>query len=238
MARIDQGRIVEAALGLLDREGLAGVTTRRVAARLGIKSASLYWHIRDREQLLDLLSDRIVEDVRWPSPSMPWRQKVEHLMTEYLRCLLAHRDAARVSAGRPPAGPIRLRGAETLLSSLLAAGLSERESIDAGLVLTTYVVGFALERQAAGDSPPPISPLEANFSLTYPTLSRLADQVGSGSTAGRFQGGLRVVLDGIATRAEASRVRRSTRTSPRKPAAGSRVSHEGSRATLSGKRRI
>jgi AcrR family transcriptional regulator len=235
VARVDQARIVEAALELLDREGLAGVTTRRVAARLGIKSASLYWHIRDREQLLDLLSDRIVEGVRWPSPSMPWRQKVEHLMTEYLRCLLAHRDAARVSAGRPPAGPIRLKGAETLLASLLSAGLSEREAIDAGLVLTTYVVGFALEQQAAGAVSASVGSLDANFSRTYPTLSRLADRVGPGSTAGRFRGGLKVVLDGIAARVEAIGRRRGKRTSPRKMTDHYEGHDEGERAPLGGK---
>jgi hypothetical protein len=51
---------------------------------------------------------------------------------------------------QPPTGPDRLRGAQMLLSALLAAVLDERESVDAGLVLTTYVVGFALEQHAAG----------------------------------------------------------------------------------------
>jgi len=132
-------------------------------------------------------------------------------MKEYLRCLLAHQDAARVAAGRPPAGPIRLRGAETLLASLLSAGLSELQSIDAGLVLTTYVVGFALEQQAAAASSAPASSPDQSFIDAYPTLSRLADRVGPGSTAGRFEGGLNLVLDGIAAQAEASGRRRRKR---------------------------
>jgi len=204
VARLDQAHIVEAALELLDHQGLSGVTTRKIAKRLGIKSPSLYWHIRDREHLLDLLSDRIVADARWPPESMCWRQKIEQLMKEYLRCLLAHRDAARVAAGRSPTGPNRLRGAEMLLSALLAAGLGERESIDAALVLTTYVVGFALEHQAASDSSASQAQLDDSFTTAYPTLARLASKVGPASASSRFAKGLNLVLDGIDARLNTS----------------------------------
>jgi TetR/AcrR family transcriptional regulator, tetracycline repressor protein len=209
MSRLDQSQIVEAALELLDGEGLAGVTTRRVAAKLGVKSASLYWHVSNREQLLDLLSDRIVADARWPSPSARWRTRVEGLMTEYLRCLLAHRDAARVTAGRPPKGPNRLRGAELLLNALLRAGLTDLQAIDAGLVLTTYVVGFALEHQAAEAASPPVNGLDDAFFETYPTLRHLADKMRPGIGPGRFHEGLKLVLDGVQASTKQARARRS-----------------------------
>jgi TetR/AcrR family transcriptional regulator, tetracycline repressor protein len=202
---LDRARIVEAALQLLDREGLPGVTTRRVAAELGVKSASLYWHMRDREQLLALLSDRIVEDARWPEPASSWRATAEALMMEYLRCLLAHRDAARVVAGRPPMGPNRLRGAEMLLRGLLSAGLSEHEAIDAGLVLTTYVVGFALEQQSAQPGEPADSGVEPE---TYPTLARLSKVMPTAGWA-RFEEGLALILDGVTARLPARGQRRA-----------------------------
>jgi TetR/AcrR family transcriptional regulator, tetracycline repressor protein len=202
VGRIDRTQIVEAALELLDLEGLAGVTTRKVAERLGVKSSSLYWHMRDREELLDLLGDRIVADARWPDPTLGWRGQVEALMSEYLRCLLAHRDAARVSAGRAPTGPHRLRGAETMLTALVAAGLSDQEAIDATLVLSTYVVGFALERDAAlGAREPERRERAAGIpSHEYPTLTRLADLVRTPGPSDRFPHGLALVLDGIAAR--------------------------------------
>jgi TetR/AcrR family transcriptional regulator, tetracycline repressor protein len=194
---LDRDAIVEVALQLLDRDGLAGVTTRRLAERLGVKSPSLYWHIQDRDELLGLLSDRIVGDARWPESSEDWRGTAKALMSEYLRCLLSHRDAARVVAGRPPLGPNRLRGAEMLLRELLTAGLSETEAIDAGLVLTTYVVGFALERQAAQDSGQTIV-AEADPNL-YPTLTRLSRSVPTSGWA-RFEEGLGLILDGLEVR--------------------------------------
>jgi len=207
---LDQDRIVEAALELLDRDGLVGVTTRRLAERLGVRSPSLYWHIRDREQLLGLLSDRIVADARWPEPSSGWRATAEGLMREYLRCLLAHRDAARVVAGRPPMGPNRLRGAEMLLRALLSAGLREPEAIDAGLVLTTYVVGFALEQQAAELSAAGNMQTDPD---RYPTLARLSKAVPAAGWA-RFEEGLRLILDGVQSRLPGEQARRSVTQSP------------------------
>lgn len=207
---------MEAALKLLDEQGLAGVTTRKVAERLGIKSASLYWHLRDRDELLDLLSDRVVADAHWPKPSLGWRAQVEALMVEYLRCLLAHRDAARVVAGRAPSGPHRLRGAETMLSALLKAGLSEQEAVDATLVLTTYVVGFALEQASAGQSSEPARPSRTSPPSTeqYPTLMRLAPLVQPPAPSSRFRPGLAVVLDGVHARVAASRAGRKTASTP------------------------
>jgi len=207
---LDQDRIVEAALELLDRDGLVGVTTRRLAERLGVRSPSLYWHIRDRDLLLGLLSDRIVADARWPEPSSGWRATAEGLMREYLRCLLAHRDAARVVAGRPPMGPNRLRGAEMLLRALLSAGLGELEAIDAGLVLTTYVVGFALEQQAAELSAAGNMQTDPD---RYPTLARLSKAVPAAGWA-RFEEGLRLILDGVQSRLPGEQARRSVTQSP------------------------
>ena len=202
MARIDREQIVEVALQLLDEQGLAGVTTRKIAERLGVKSASLYWHVRNRDELLDLLADRVVADARWPEPTLSWRAQVAALMGEYVRCLLAHRDAAQVAAGRPPRGPNRLRGAETMLSALLAAGLGDQQAIDATLVLTTYVVGFALERDAAaaqssdaGSGTTPAAPRDR-----YPTLERLAPLLQPPGPASRFEAGLALILDGIEAR--------------------------------------
>ena len=119
-------------------------------------------------------------------------------MSEYLRCLLAHGDAARVAAGRAPSGPNRLRGAETLLSALLCAGLTEREAVDAHLVLTTYVVGFALELQAAIASAPAVA-VDDEFKAEYPTFASLAELASAGA-AEHFRQGQTLVLDGIEAR--------------------------------------
>src|SRR5262252_3721695 len=100
-------QVVRAALDLLDEVGLGGLSMRGLADRLGVRAASLYWHLRDKEQLLDLLSEAILGEVPEPAGG-PWRPALEGLAQSYRRVLLAHRDAARVVAGFQ-SGPAALR---------------------------------------------------------------------------------------------------------------------------------
>ena len=60
--------IVEAALAVLDRDGLSGLSMRRLAQELGAGAASLYWHVGNKEELLSLMLDRIVGESRPPAP--------------------------------------------------------------------------------------------------------------------------------------------------------------------------
>jgi len=91
-----------------------------------------------------------------------------------------------------------MRGAETLLSALLCAGLTEREAVDAHLVLTTYLVGFPLELQAAIASPPAVA-VDDEFKAEYPTFASLAELASAGA-AEHFRQGQTLVLDGIEAR--------------------------------------
>jgi TetR/AcrR family tetracycline transcriptional repressor len=88
--------IVGAALELLDESGLDGLTMRTLAERMGVRAASLYWHIRDKEQLLGLLAEAILAEVPEPPTDLPWRAQLEAFATEYRRVLHSHRDAARI----------------------------------------------------------------------------------------------------------------------------------------------
>src|SRR5207247_9642587 len=60
--------IVEAALHVLDREGLDGLSMRRVAEELGTGAASLYWHVRNKDELIQLLSERLAAEIELPAP--------------------------------------------------------------------------------------------------------------------------------------------------------------------------
>src|SRR3954453_5093739 len=55
--------VVRAAIEVLDDEGLAGLTLRGVAARLGVSAPTLYWHVRDKRHLLDLVADQVLADL-------------------------------------------------------------------------------------------------------------------------------------------------------------------------------
>ncbi len=93
---LTQTQILQAALNLLDEVGFDGITMRALAAKLGIKAASLYWHVRNKQELLILLADEICAPIREPDASLSWQEQLEFLGNEYRNTLLLHRDAAKV----------------------------------------------------------------------------------------------------------------------------------------------
>src|SRR5260370_41392751 len=94
--KLDRAQVVRAALALLDEVGLDDLTMRRLAERLGIKAASLYRHVRDKNELLAMLGDAISAEIPLPSQELPWREALARAARDYRRALLAHRDGARV----------------------------------------------------------------------------------------------------------------------------------------------
>ena len=69
--RLDRSQIVQAALDLLDAVGFDGLTMRSLAKKLGVKAASLYWHVHDKQDLLSLLADEICASMREPDRALP-----------------------------------------------------------------------------------------------------------------------------------------------------------------------
>jgi TetR/AcrR family transcriptional regulator, tetracycline repressor protein len=210
---LTRDQLVRAALALLDEVGLDRLTTRRLAERLGVQSPSLYWHVRDKDQLLLLLADTICGEIETPPVGLGWRAYLETTAWEYRRVLKRHRDAALLLATTLPVGPNRLRLAERGLAALIGAGLPPALVAGAGFLMTDYVTNFVLEEQrtaaqaAAFAETPDTDGLEAIRrwfeSLPadeYPTLVALAPQLADADAAARFRFGVTTILDGLAVR--------------------------------------
>ncbi|HEY3886292.1 MAG TPA: TetR/AcrR family transcriptional regulator C-terminal domain-containing protein, partial [Vicinamibacterales bacterium] len=142
---LDQAQVVRAALELLDEAGLDELTMRRLAGRLGVKAASLYRHVRDKNELLALLGDEISGEIPLPEQHGDWREQLKTLARNVRRGLLAHRDGPRVLASTPPSGPRRLRHVEAVLRILRDAGLSERDAARAAYHMNNVVTEFAAD---------------------------------------------------------------------------------------------
>src|SRR6516162_6212897 len=121
---VTRDQIVREALRLLDEVGFDGLTTRRLAERLGIRSPSLYNHVRNKQELLTLMANAICREVSPPPARSSWRKKLEAIGRDYRRVLLRHRDAARILLTTQPLGPDRLQLIEHVLAVLLSAGFS------------------------------------------------------------------------------------------------------------------
>jgi len=214
--RLDRTQLVQAALDLLDDVGFDGLTMRNLAKRLGVKAASLYWHVHDKQDLLSLLADEICASMREPDRTLPWRKQLEELGHEYRRVLLAHRDAARVLAeSGAPSGPHRLRLTEILLRTLLDAGFNRKDAGYAGFLLNDYVTMFVLDEtqdvnaRADDASEDQSSDLQTWFKALpphdYPSLIALADYLTEPDADERFRFGIEILGNGLEVRLRGQR---------------------------------
>jgi AcrR family transcriptional regulator len=194
--------IVDAALTLLDREGLAGLSMRKLAQEFDVGAASLYWHVGDKEELLGLLLDRIVGETEVPDPDPPnWQEQMKEMARESRRLLQRHRDAAQISMGRVPVGPNSMPVLERHLAILVAAGLPPRVLSLAADMFALYVGGFAFEESLRGDASADPEQLAEYFrSLPpdqFPTLVSLAEDLTAGDADERFEFGLELLVRGL-----------------------------------------
>jgi TetR/AcrR family tetracycline transcriptional repressor len=197
--------VLDAALGLLDLAGLDGLTTRRLAERLGVRSPSLYWHFKSKEELLQLLAEHIAGEVPIPDPALPWRGRLEALMQGFRSALARHRDAALIFVRSVPLAPNFLAIAETAVTALLEGGLAEDEAVRAVGILVGYVTGFALDEAVPDVTGAAAEEYERFLSglpkERYPQLSRLAFRLGRPPRDEQFAFGVRVLLDGLEAQA-------------------------------------
>src|SRR3954449_12595839 len=192
--------IVDAALVLLDREGIAGLSMRRLAKELDVGAASLYWHVGDKEELLSLLLDRIVGEAEVPEPDPDhWQEQVKEMARAARRLLLKRRDAAQLSLGRIPAGPNSLPVMERTLAVLHAAGLPPRVISYAADMFALYVGGFAYEESMPPRGDP--AALGAYFASLpaeqFPTLTALAGDLTEGGADERFEFAIELLVRGL-----------------------------------------
>ena len=194
-------RICEAALTVLDRDGLAELTMRRLADELGTGPASLYRHVASREELLVEVADRVLGELPAPDPALGWRDALEQLAHGLRRTLLAHRAVVLVVANSPHLGPNAIRIRELFWSVM------DRDGCDPRLIVRTYfsIIHFVVLSAlfSANAVPPTSSPLgellDVLPSRDYPTVLKLSRYEGPPDFDGDFAMGLRALLDGLPT---------------------------------------
>lgn len=210
--------VVRAAVILLDEVGLDGLTLRRLAAELGVSAPTLYWHVRHKRELLDLMAEAIIAEggARTGSPAAgePWTHWLADQGRMQWRALVAHRDAALVVAGNRPT-ETSLPYVEESIASLVAAGFSPADALENLFALGHYVIGCALEyqaerarqRQVSAEIEPARHPSRNLAAAPYPSHNLAAPPYSGTAVAERmpdpfasFDHGLRLLVEGMRTR--------------------------------------
>jgi AcrR family transcriptional regulator len=140
-SRLNRDVVIQAALAMLDTVGVEGLSMRALADRLGVKAASLYWHLRDKDQLLELVAESVLDRVVVPASQSVWRPQATAVCDELARYLKQHRGAATVILSSP-AVVQRSRLVRDLARVLATAGLADAEGAAATLVIESAVSAF------------------------------------------------------------------------------------------------
>jgi TetR/AcrR family transcriptional regulator, tetracycline repressor protein len=204
---LDRQRIVAEAVALLDAEGLDGVTTRKLAARLGVQSPTLYWHVPNKAALVTAIADAILDqqfgDMSPPEPDQHWQDWLSGLAERLRRALLAHPDGARVVSASQLSRTMAAIS-ELAMSTLVARGVPLRQARVIVLTVERFTVGHVLEEQAPRPDADALKDFDmAAFTRQHPTaVAAITEYFQPGRTVDDlFRDCLEVVVAGAAIKA-------------------------------------
>lgn len=135
---LSRARLVSSALSLVQDEGLEALTMRGLADRMNVKAASLYWHVRDRRELLELLAESILEQVP-AARGGSWRSLVLNATAKLRAAVASQRDAGRILLEVPEAFS-RSEVYFDLRRRLEGAGLQRSEAAEVALLIMVHVI--------------------------------------------------------------------------------------------------
>ncbi|MFI5782409.1 TetR/AcrR family transcriptional regulator C-terminal domain-containing protein [Nocardia sp. NPDC051570] len=207
-AKLTVELIARTALDLLNEVGLDGLTMRALATRLTVQAPALYWHVKNKRQLLDAMATMMFVDaiggIEAPRRGVDWDEWSAEWARRLRRTMLRYRDGARVFAGTWVTDPFVFRTTELALGTLQDAGFELRTAARTFGVLLHYTVGFTIEEQArTGIDYGDVNPYgDEQMSAIldperFPLSAAARNDLFDPDTDRGFEDGLRVVLAGM-----------------------------------------
>ncbi|WP_422769094.1 TetR/AcrR family transcriptional regulator C-terminal domain-containing protein [Plantactinospora sp. WMMC1484] len=193
---LNRQRIVDAATALVDAEGLAALSTRRLATVLGVRGPSLYNHFATKDEILDAVADAITAEVDVSFfASHDWRDALRLWGHSYRQALAAHANIVPYLAQGPGRRPAALAMADAVYGGLVKAGWPPARATHIGALMRYFVTGSALGSFARGFVEDP-----QVYAAGYPhrdQAHRIAEHRRSVDEAA-FALGLDALIDGLA----------------------------------------
>ena len=202
--QLDQDRIVTAALAIVDADGVDALSLRRLADDLAVTPMSLYWHVADKAELLELVGRAVIAEVTLPPRVGDWRTQLLDVHRAMFDVFLRHPNAAELAAGRARFGPDGLAAFERILEVLLAEGFTPEAAFDAYQSLYLFMLGFLatssrtpafIEAQREGWMYMATLPEDR-----FPAIRMVTPVIGRRPRDEQLEIGLAVVIEGIAAR--------------------------------------
>ena len=200
--RLSRDLIVEAALDLVDRSGLQGLTMRALAHQLQVDPMAVYRHVRDKDELLGAMCDRLLFGLDPIDLDDGWEPQMRRL-AEQVRERFAARPALLPALAAAPVTPTSLLIAAETVALLVRAGGSARDAAAGVNAVFSYVLGYAVVE--AGVPPASDSDVLRDAALAHlgtdgPPPPHLDVAIELMSDAGDFHAGLDIVIGGLRAR--------------------------------------
>jgi AcrR family transcriptional regulator len=215
-ASLSRDVIVSTALRILERDGLSGLSLRRVATALDTGAASLYVYVANLEELHALMLDQALAAVQVSEAgSFTWRDRLKTFLLSYLQVLYNRQGLAQLALSTIASGPNSLRIWEALLGLLKEGGVDDLRAAWGIDLLTLYVTAIAAEQSVRRASDRGLGRVKNALSTVsekqFPFVFALKETLLSGGGEARGEWALDVIIDGIAH----SRLQRSAFAAPR-----------------------
>jgi AcrR family transcriptional regulator len=205
-APLTRDRVLRSAVAIADTGGIAALTIRALADKLGVKPMSVYYHVANKDEILDGIVDLVFSEIDLPSTAGDWRAEIRRRATSAREVLRRHSWAIGLMESRTTPGPATLRHHDAVIATLRGGGFSVAMTAHAYALLDAYVYGFALqeaslpftETDTAGDVTEAI--MQQMPAGDYPHLVEMATEhiLKPGYNFGdEFDFGLTLILDGL-----------------------------------------
>jgi TetR/AcrR family transcriptional regulator, tetracycline repressor protein len=204
--KINRDLVTRTGLKLLNEEGLEQLTLRRLGIALNVQAATIYWHFRSKEELIDEMATTVLaeggKNLIPRRSSSDWKVWATTFGEGLRKTLMAYRDGARMVSGTRLTNQEYLKTTERIGAMIVAAGFSVRAAIVLLSTIYNYTLSFVMEEQAVFPTPGERSPyyaLEARNARLDPELFPFHRQVTSilfDRYDRRFREGLELILQG------------------------------------------
>jgi AcrR family transcriptional regulator len=203
-ARFTRAQLQQAALDLVDSQGVAALSMRALAGALGTGPMTIYNYVRDREALDTLVVEAVLANAHWPEPTADWRHDVRVIVGAVWHAFGAHPHAIPLILSRRTLHEGTLLPAEALLEALSRSGRSGPSLLAAFRAVLGFVTGLAQVRLARQPSEE-----DANITrvreLDAARFPRLIEIAGAAARVGpdyELRAGLDIILAGLSPAAE------------------------------------
>ncbi len=203
---LSKERVLRAAVALADEGGIESLTMRKLAQELGVEAMSLYYHVANKNDILDGMVDVVFSEIGLPPGGVGWKTAMRERAISTRKVLSLHPWATSMMQSRPNPGPALLRHHDWVIGTLRESEFSIELTAHAFSAMDAYIYGFALQEETLPfDAAEEVAAIAEAFlenfpSDEYPYLAELSVEhiMKPGYDYGdEFEFGLDLVLDGL-----------------------------------------